>query len=173
MRSKKSRMKQVSGRAYAVFPTSAGWLGVKASSEGLTDIVLPRQDVQGIYDGLGVKDKGQPSHFTDFIERCQAYFEGKPVDFPDAIDISSGTPFQQRVWLAGRRIPRGKTKTDGELAAEVGRPKAARATGAALGQNPVAIVVPCHRVIASDGSLCGFGGGLKLKERMLELERIT
>lgn len=172
MKQKKKRPTQDTEVAYAVFYTSTGWMGVKTSSRGLTYVVLPRTEKQEVYSELGVEDEGRPARFTDFIKRCRSYFEGKQVEFPDAIDISNGTAFQQRVWQACRRIPRGQTKTYGQLAAEIGSPKAARATGAALGQNPVSIVVPCHRVIASDGSLCGFGGGLKLKERMLELEGI-
>ena len=81
-----------------------------------------------------------------------------------------GTPFQQKVWAALRRIPAGETRSYGRLAAEIGEPDAARAVGLANGQNPVAIVVPCHRVIGADGSLTGFGGGLPRKRWLLTHE---
>jgi methylated-DNA-[protein]-cysteine S-methyltransferase len=82
-----------------------------------------------------------------------------------------GTPFQLRVWAALRRIPYGATRTYGEQAAAIGSPRACRAVGLANGRNPIAIIVPCHRVIGSDGSLTGFGGGLSRKQFLLELER--
>ena len=81
-----------------------------------------------------------------------------------------GTPFQRRVWEALSEIPYGETSTYGELARRVGRPSASRAVGLANGRNPIAIIVPCHRVIGSDGSLTGYGGGLERKRHLLELE---
>ena len=82
----------------------------------------------------------------------------------------TGTPFQRSVWKALLTIPFGQTRTYGEIAKQVGRPTASRAVGAANGQNPVAIVAPCHRVIGSTGALTGFGGGLDVKARLLRLE---
>ena len=81
-----------------------------------------------------------------------------------------GTEFQKRVWKALLTIPYGETMSYGELAKKIGEPKAVRAVGAANGQNPIPIIVPCHRVIGSDGSLTGFGGGLENKKKLLELE---
>ncbi len=156
---------------YAVFTTSAGWMGVRGSEKGLTYVALPRPDKDGVLKELGVTDDGDTAAFADFIGRCQAYFEGEPVEFPDDVDISSGTPFQQRAWEACRRIPRGTTISYRDLAAEAGSPGGARAAGAAMARNPVPIVVPCHRVVGSDGSLHGFGGGLPLKQLMLEMEK--
>ena len=102
--------------------------------------------------------------------QIKAYLSGKPVHFNYRLDLSSGTAFQQKVWRAMQAIPRGETRSYAWLAKKVGKPKAARAVGAACGANPVPIVVPCHRVIASDGSLGGFGGGLAMKRRLLALE---
>jgi methylated-DNA-[protein]-cysteine S-methyltransferase len=82
----------------------------------------------------------------------------------------AGTPFRRRVWEALRRIPYGETRTYGEIAAAVGKPGAARAVGTANHHNPIPVVIPCHRVVGSGGRLCGFGGGLDLKRRLLELE---
>jgi methylated-DNA-[protein]-cysteine S-methyltransferase len=84
---------------------------------------------------------------------------------------ANGTPFQRRVWAALRKIPYGATRTYGEQAQAIGSPRASRAVGLANGRNPIAIIVPCHRVIGSNGSLTGFGGGLHRKKFLLDLER--
>jgi methylated-DNA-[protein]-cysteine S-methyltransferase len=98
------------------------------------------------------------------------YFAGKLVTFtvPTAAE---GTPFQRRAWAALRKIPYGATRTYGQQAAAIGSPRASRAVGLANGRNPIAIIVPCHRVIGSNGSLTGFGGGLPRKRFLLDLER--
>jgi methylated-DNA-[protein]-cysteine S-methyltransferase len=98
------------------------------------------------------------------------YFAGKLTRFTVGT-AAHGTPFQQRVWAALRRIPYGATRTYGEQAAAIGSPRASRAVGLANGRNPIAIIVPCHRVIGSNGSLTGFGGGLHRKRFLLDLER--
>lgn len=100
----------------------------------------------------------------------EEYFAGQRQDF-DIPVVTDGTPFQQDVWRALREIPYGTTVSYGELAQRIGRPSAVRAVGLANGANPVAIVVPCHRVIGADGSLTGFGGGLPVKRALLALER--
>ncbi len=99
------------------------------------------------------------------------YFAGRRRDFALALD-PPGTPFQRQVWEELARIPFGATISYGELARRVGRPAAARAVGAANGANPIPIVLPCHRVIGSDGSLTGYGGGLPLKKALLALEGV-
>lgn len=98
------------------------------------------------------------------------YFTGRlrAFDLPLA---PAGTPFQQRVWSALRDIPFGETRSYGQLAQTIGKPSAMRAVGAANGRNPIAIVVPCHRVIGADGSLTGFGGGIDRKKFLLSLEQ--
>jgi O-6-methylguanine DNA methyltransferase len=104
--------------------------------------------------------------------QLKAYLAGKPVRFNYRLDLSSGTPFQQKVWRAMLTIPRGETRSYAWIAKRIGKPKAARAVGAACGANPVPIIVPCHRVLASDGTLGGFGGGLALKKQLLKLEGV-
>lgn len=98
------------------------------------------------------------------------YFAGK-LDVFTVATAAHGTPFQKRAWAALRRIPYGATRTYGEQAAAIGSPRAFRAVGLANGRNPIAIIVPCHRVIGADGSLTGFGGGLHRKKFLLDLER--
>jgi methylated-DNA-[protein]-cysteine S-methyltransferase len=106
----------------------------------------------------------------EIAERLVSYFGGE-FDALDAIRVdAAGTLFQKAVWKALRRIPVGETTSYCEIAARVGRPRAVRAVGAANGRNPIALVVPCHRVIASDGTLCGYAGGLWRKEWLLRHE---
>ncbi len=107
--------------------------------------------------------------FAEVIRQLQAYFRGelKEFDLPLALE---GTEFQLRVWKTLRTIPYGETISYAQLAERLGNPKAMRAVGLANGSNPIPIVIPCHRVIGSDGSLTGFGGGLSTKKMLLELE---
>ena len=104
-------------------------------------------------------------------EQLAAYFDGSLERF----DLSlgpQGTPFQRLVWEALLGIPLGTTRSYGDIATQIGRPKAVRAVGAANGANPIAIIIPCHRVIGSDGSLTGFGAGIEVKRRLLDHERL-
>lgn len=103
-------------------------------------------------------------------EQLDAYWAGTLQDF-DLPLAPPGTPWQQQVWAALRTIPFGQTWSYGQLAAHLGRPTASRAVGAANGRNPVFLVVPCHRVVASTGALTGYAGGLAMKRRLLDHER--
>jgi len=107
--------------------------------------------------------------FDEAIRQLDAYFRGELKDFDLPLRME-GTEFQLSVWKELRRIPYGETRTYGEMAKKIGNPKGARAVGLANGQNPIPIIVPCHRVIGSDGSLTGFGGGIENKRKLLELE---
>jgi methylated-DNA-[protein]-cysteine S-methyltransferase len=100
------------------------------------------------------------------------YFRGHRIRFELTLELT-GTPFQQRVWEALREIPYGATVSYAELAGTIGRPDRVRAVGGAVGRTPVPIIVPCHRVIGSDGSLTGYGGGLHRKRALLDLEAAT
>lgn len=108
--------------------------------------------------------------FHEAIAQLQAYFEGNLKTFALPLQLE-GTDFQIEVWHALQEIPYGKTVSYADIAKRISRPKAVRAVGAANGQNPIAIIVPCHRVIGSNGSLTGYGGGLKNKEALLALEQ--
>ena len=103
-------------------------------------------------------------------EELEAYFSGQVRLFTTRVN-PQGTPFQMQVWEALQHIPYGETISYGELACRIDKPAAVRAVGAANGANPIAIIVPCHRVIGADGSLTGFGGGLAVKKALLALER--
>jgi methylated-DNA-[protein]-cysteine S-methyltransferase len=108
---------------------------------------------------------------TPAVAALTAYFAGEVDALEDLQVAADGTPFQQRVWAALRRIPFGRTATYSEIARTIGAARAVRAVGAANRQNPVAVVIPCHRVIGADGSLTGYAGGLPRKEWLLNHER--
>jgi len=118
--------------------------------------------------------ESNPSHplLQESVRQLSFYFAGKLREFDIPLEFE-GTEFQRRVWHSLTQIPYGATRSYGELAATIGAPTAVRAVGAANGANPLAIVVPCHRVIGTNGKLVGYGGGLPLKKRLLELERLT
>jgi methylated-DNA-[protein]-cysteine S-methyltransferase len=152
--------------AYAVVPGPIGNLLLTSDGSALTGLHMD--------PGEGFTIDPSWEEGDDVLSRTadqlRAYFAGelRQFDLPLAL---AGTPFQQRVWRELRRVPYGQTISYQELARRVGNPKASRAVGAANGQNPVAVIVPCHRIIASDGTLGGFGGGLERKEWLLNHER--
>jgi methylated-DNA-[protein]-cysteine S-methyltransferase len=110
-----------------------------------------------------------PSSFRRVTQQLQQYFRGKRTVF-DLKLAPKGTAFQKAVWEALAAIPYGQTRTYADIAKAIGRPRAVRAVGLANGRNPLPIVVPCHRVIGKDGSLVGYGGGLTIKQALLDLE---
>jgi len=159
--------------SYTVFQTDAGWMAVLASERGIVHGTLPHPSADEALKALGERAHQATrtdERFTDLISRLQGYFRGENPSLPDRLDLSGGTPFQCAVWEGARRIPYGETRSYGELAEEIGRPGAARAVGQAMNRNPVAIVIPCHRVVASGGKLGGFGNRLDLKWALLSLE---
>jgi methylated-DNA-[protein]-cysteine S-methyltransferase len=134
----------------------------------LTDLVMQDQaHCTPVPDG-GVRDD---DFFVDVTRQLDEYFAGSRTSFDIALQLQ-GTPFQRAVWAQLRDIPYGETISYGELARRVGNPKASRAVGLANGRNPIAVIVPCHRVIAADGTLGGYGGGPERKTHLLELERV-
>ncbi|HEY2289563.1 MAG TPA: methylated-DNA--[protein]-cysteine S-methyltransferase [Thermoanaerobaculia bacterium] len=118
-------------------------------------------------EGIDVVE--DPGRTAELRRQLAEYFAGERRDF-DLRLSAKGTPFERSVWDELRKIPFGETRSYGEIAQALGRPGAARAVGRANGANPIPIVVPCHRVIGSDGSLTGFGGGLEAKSLLLEIE---
>jgi len=153
-----------------------GWVGILASAKGLLGTTLPQRSAQEACQRLGHgvnQATWSPHLFDDLVERFKAYFSGQRAAFPDQLDLSAATAFQRQVWEAARLIPYGETRSYLWVAEQIRRPGAARAVGQAMGRNPLAIIVPCHRVIASDGRLGGFGWGLDMKQRLLELEAVA
>ncbi len=134
---------------------------------------LPQTSVEETRRLLGEElDHAEPSRrlFGNLLARLKSYFEAERVDFPDALDLTGATPFQIKVWQATRLIPYGDNRSYRWVAERIGRPGAARAVGGALARNPLPIIIPCHRVVGSDGRLGGFRGGLEMKIRLLSLE---
>lgn len=113
---------------------------------------------------------GPPGAFAEAVEQLAAYFAGQRTEFDLALN-PYGTEFQRRVWAALRTIPYGETRSYSQIAVQIGSPGAARAVGLANGRNPIAIIVPCHRVIGSSGSLTGYAGGIDRKMQLLALEK--
>jgi methylated-DNA-[protein]-cysteine S-methyltransferase len=154
-------------KKYTYFDSPIGKILIAGTSTALTHIHF----VGGVHpmepDGDWQRDS---EFFKAAIEQLQAYFEGKLKIFDLPLRLE-GTDFQLEVWNALKEIPYGKTVSYADIARRIGRPKAVRAVGAANGQNPISIIVPCHRVIGSNGSLTGYGGGLKNKEALLALEQ--
>ena len=159
--------------AYAVFETDIGWMAILGSPQGVKRVTLPCRSEEEAVRQLG--DAGNQAtrsdvRFAGLVERLKDYFRGGRPVFPDPIDFSEATPFQGAVWEATRQIPYGGTTSYGDIAEQIGRHGAARAVGQALGKNPVAIIIPCHRVVASGGKLGGFGGGEDMKQHLLDME---
>src|SRR6202030_2498256 len=120
-------------------------------------------------DSMGFRFEESATAMRDCVRELEEYFAGKRREFSFPLDLR-GTDFQRACWRALLAIPYGETRTYADIARAVGKPNAFRAVGMANNRNPIAIVVPCHRVIASDGTLCGYGGGLDVKRKLLELE---
>jgi O-6-methylguanine DNA methyltransferase len=150
-----------------------GPLYIAASERGLCSVGfgVSRADFLAGLDPLARTEQSPPA-LTPIAEQLQAYFAGARTSFDLPLDLSRLTPFQLSVLQAARRIPSGAVWTYGQVARAIGKPRASRAVGQALGRNPVPIVIPCHRVVASDGSLGGYsgGGGLDSKRLLLHLE---
>jgi O-6-methylguanine DNA methyltransferase len=143
------------------------------SEAGLALLTLPKSSRKTALSEIKelAADAGEDtSVFSDLPNRLQRYFNGEKILFTDRLDLSGATTFQRAVWKATLSIPYGETRTYAWVAQQMGKPRALRAVGKALARNPLPIIVPCHRVIASSGNLGGFSGGLALKKRLLELE---
>ncbi|GAC1638017.1 MAG: methylated-DNA--[protein]-cysteine S-methyltransferase [Candidatus Acidiferrum sp.] len=151
---------------YTTIESPVGGLRLVAEELGLRTVWFLRGRKNESPDSEWKEDA---AFFADVIRQLRDYFEGELREFEIPL-LMEGTEFQNRVWKSLQTIPYGETTSYGELAKKIGAPKAVRAVGAANGQNPIPIIVPCHRVIGSNGSLTGFGGGLENKKKLLELE---
>lgn len=145
-----------------------GKLKLISSDEGLTAILWENDRPTRVRLGEMTEDENHP-HLRQAIAQLNEYFARRRTAFEIPLD-PRGTPFQQQVWESLLEIPYGETRTYLDLARKLGNPNATRAVGAANGRNPISIIVPCHRVIGTSGSLTGFAGGLAVKEQLLRLE---
>jgi O-6-methylguanine DNA methyltransferase len=164
---------------YCIFGTTLGWAGVLASQKGLLKLVLPQSSwpkAVSPLQGFALKrhdrtlKEAEAGQFGDLPERIRDYLDGEMVVFRDTLDLSWASAFQRRVWEVDCFIPYGETRTYSWVASRVGLPKAPRAVGQALAKNPLPIIIPCHRVICSNGDLGGFSGGRDWKQRLLQIE---
>lgn len=148
--------------------TPVGRLKLVGTHAGLRAILWPDDDPARVRFEREPTKRSVPL-LEEVASQISDYFAGRRSSFDVPLDLR-GTDFQRDVWRELQRIGYGKTTSYGELARKVGRPRGARAVGAAVGRNPISIIVPCHRVVGSDGRLTGFAGGLTSKTRLLELE---
>jgi methylated-DNA-[protein]-cysteine S-methyltransferase len=167
---------------YTVFRTQWGFFAFAGVDEAVSRTFLPVADRQGAERGLlwGLGPAAHDVRFSqgylpDLQEQIVAYFEGQNIDFSidPPVDLDHASPFGQKILHACRTIPFGSTKTYSDLARQVGCPAAARAVGGVMAANPIPLIVPCHRVLRTDGGLGGFSapGGTAVKQRLLEHER--
>ena len=164
-----------------IFQTDWGWVGIAATDRGVRAVVLPRPTRRVVERELrefGINDEVSSNGTRDAASRhlesariaILRYLQGEVRDFDLPLDLQGRPRFRVKVWEVLQRIPYGRVRSYGWVARKVGKPKAARAVGGACGANPVPLLVPCHRVIAGDGSLGGFSGGVGVKKRLLKLE---
>lgn len=156
-------------RSYVTIESPVGTLTLVATTTGLSELLFDKPAATDLRRALG-RPSPRRSILSESARQLREYFAGKRSAFEIPLDLS-GTEFQRRAWLGLLDIPFGETRSYAEHAARIGHPRAVRAVGAANGRNPIAIIVPCHRLVGSDGSLTGFGGGLSAKAWLLELER--
>ena len=156
----------------ATTESPVGELRVVVTDRGLRAVLWEGDDQRVPLGDLGPTRIGADDHplARAAVEQLGEYFDGTRTAFDLPLHLE-GTEFQVRAWLALGRIPYGQTRSYGQQAADIGRPSAARAIGAANGRNPVSIVLPCHRVVGANGSLTGFAGGLDVKAYLLAHER--
>ncbi len=152
---------------FSVMQSPVGPLLLAASEDGLRHLQFHRGELpRGAKGEVWIESR---ERLEIFEQQIAAYFRGELREFTGKLDFQ-GTSFQKDCWRALLRIPYGKTRTYAEIAREIGRPQAFRAVGQANHDNPIAIIVPCHRVLGADRTLTGYGGGLSTKEKLLRLE---
>ena len=157
--------------SYKIITSPVGRLKLVASEKGLTAILWENDDPKRVRLGPLEENKNHAT-LRETERQLNGYFAGKLKRFSVPLDFG-GTPFQKKVWAALIAIPFGETRSYGQIARQIGCPKAARAVGAASGKNPISIIAPCHRVIGGNGKLTGFAGGLETKASLLKLESST
>ena len=156
---------------YTTLPSPIGRLRLVANDQGLAAVNWEHEESLPQRFALLAEAAAHPV-LVQARQQLEEYFAGARRTFTVPLDFA-GTDFQNRVWNALRTIPFGRTCSYRQIAAQIGRPRAVRAVGAANGRNPIPIIVPCHRVIGADGTLTGFTGGLGIKARLLALEGVV
>lgn len=159
---------------YATINSPVGEILATRTDQGLNFVSFPKSKWEKFLSALKKEENvtlvQDNQKFSKLRENLKAYFSGKKVQFKEKFDLAGGTNFQKKVWTAMQKIPFGQTRSYGWLAKQVGGKNKARAVGGACGSNPLPILIPCHRVIREDGGLGGYGGGLNLKKKLLQIE---
>jgi methylated-DNA-[protein]-cysteine S-methyltransferase len=155
---------------FTTWPGPLGPMTLAANPRGLSGVWFDGQ--RHGPDTSGWRHDPAPPVFQHTIDQLANYFAGLRSRFELPLDLTAGTPFQQQVWRALLGIAHGTTTSYGLLSAAIGKPAAVRALGAAVGRNPISVIVPCHRVLGADGSLTGYAGGLERKTALLALEGV-
>jgi methylated-DNA-[protein]-cysteine S-methyltransferase len=163
-----SKLEQPKKYFFKTMPSPVGELKLVASDAGLAAILWEHDDPLRVRLNIVAENKTHPM-LLKAEQQLNEYFSGRRNAFDLTLDFA-GTEFQRKVWAALLTIPFGETRSYGQIAAQIGNPKAVRAVGAANGKNPISIIAPCHRVIGSNGKLTGFAGGLETKAQLLGLE---
>lgn len=156
--------------------TGLGEITFSATSKGIAKIRFGKlsQASQELQKGFQSPSSLAPSaRVKPFLEELRLYFSGSPTPFLTPVDLEAGTSFQQKIWRAIQAIPYGETRSYSWIARKAGHPKAIRAAANACGANPAPVLIPCHRVVSSDGTLGGFSGPLEWKKRLLALEGVV
>ena len=161
--------------SYTTFKNRFGLTGLASSQRGLIRLAnnIPNEKAfeSILVKGLGFQINKDPKHFDILIKQFQKYFIGELKSFEFPLDLRLGTTFQQKVWKALLTIPYGATRSYKWLAQSIKVPNSTRAVGNANGQNPLSIIIPCHRVIRENGELGGYTGGIQVKRKLLQLEK--
>jgi methylated-DNA-[protein]-cysteine S-methyltransferase len=172
------------GMKIAIFKTDWGWMGIGVTARGVAKTVLPRRSRAAVEREFAPCPKSSSSneegkvghlatqHLKAARKAIRTYLAGKRSILDIPLDLDGQPLFRRKVWGVLRTIPYGRVRSYGWVARKIGTPLAARAVGGACGDNPIPLIVPCHRVVAGDGSLGGFSGGLATKKRLLRLEGV-
>jgi methylated-DNA-[protein]-cysteine S-methyltransferase len=159
---------------YCDIDSPLGKVWAATSSTGLMRLNLPCTEsrfLQELSRQVGTEPEYRPGKLDQLSEWLENYFKGKPMTYDEPFDLQ-GTDFQKRVWKEIYKIPYGRLTAYGLIAKDIGKPNASRAVGNAVGQNPLTLVIPCHRVVWNNGGIGGFGGGLEMKRYLLKLEGV-
>ena len=159
---------------YTTINSPVGKVYAAKTARGISFLSFSRKEWDGYLKDLRRDDKIElhknDVEFFPLKKALRRYFSGEETNFSFPFDILWGTPFRRKVWAEMRKVPYGQTRSYKWLAQKVGSPRKARAVGQACGSNPLPILIPCHRIVREDGGLGGFGGGLHIKRKLLELE---
>ncbi len=173
----KSFSKKVMRVEYIIDRTGWGWMGAAVHEGTVAAVILPCDSFEAVLAGLEGKtgncriSPATGSGAAEVFDALVSFLEGKEQEIPYPYTLPGwATPFQRAVWETVSKIPYGQTRSYAWVAAQAGSPRGARAVGQAMRRNPVPLLVPCHRVIAADGSIGGFTGGIEIKKRLLKLE---